>query len=337
MATTGRPGPVLVDVPKDVSNAHHGVVLARVHRRARPARLPAPDRGRPRARSVRRPSSSWPRSAPSSTPAAASSRPTPPRRCGELAERTGIPVVTTLMARGAFPDRHPLCLGMPGMHGNYTAVTAMQRADLLIALGSRFDDRVTGKISAFAPEAKVIHVDIDPAELGKVRPARRRRSPGDCRRHGVIDGDSSATVPAPGWLAGDGRRGRPSAPGATRSRAWQEEFPSTYDPPEEGGALKPQSWSRRCGTPPPTTPSSWPAWASTRCGPRSTGSSTTPTPGSTPAGGHHGLRRARRDRGQGGPARQDGVGHRRRRLLPDDRPGAGDGLQPSASPSRWPS
>ena len=87
----------------------------------------------------------------------------------ELAERTGIPVVTTLMARGAFPDRHPLCLGMPGMHGNYTAVTAMQHADLLIALGSRFDDRVTGKISAFAPDAKVIHVDIDPAELGKVR------------------------------------------------------------------------------------------------------------------------------------------------------------------------
>src|SRR5439155_18034615 len=65
----------------------------------------------------------------------------------ELAELTGIPVVTTLMARGAFPDRHELCLGMPGMHGNYTAVTAMQKADLLIALGSRFDDRVTGKVS----------------------------------------------------------------------------------------------------------------------------------------------------------------------------------------------
>jgi acetolactate synthase-1/2/3 large subunit len=73
------------------------------------------------------------------------------------------------MGRGTFPDSHPLCLGMPGMHGNYTAVTAMQKADLLIALGSRFDDRVTGKVSAFAPEAKIIHVDIDPAELGKVR------------------------------------------------------------------------------------------------------------------------------------------------------------------------
>src|SRR3989440_9405992 len=98
----------------------------------------------------------------------------------ELVDLTGIPVVTTLMARGAFPDAHPLCLGMPGMHGNYTAVTAMQKADLLVALGSRFDDRVTGKVSAFAPDAKVIHVDIDPAELGKVR---RPDVPivGDCR------------------------------------------------------------------------------------------------------------------------------------------------------------
>src|SRR5205085_8023000 len=77
----------------------------------------------------------------------------------ELAELCDIHVVATLMARGAFPDDHPLCLGMPGMHGNYTAVTSMQRSDLLIALGSRFDDRVTGKVPTFAPEAKIIHVD----------------------------------------------------------------------------------------------------------------------------------------------------------------------------------
>src|SRR5690606_6049600 len=87
----------------------------------------------------------------------------------ELAELCDIHVVTTLMARGAFPDDHPLALGMPGMHGNYTAVTSLQRPALLIALGSRFDDRVTGRVDAFAPEAKTIHVDIDPAELGKVR------------------------------------------------------------------------------------------------------------------------------------------------------------------------
>src|SRR5215510_16052845 len=74
----------------------------------------------------------------------------------ELAEMTGIHVVTTLMARGAFPDSHPLCLGMPGMHGNYTAITSMQESDLLIALGSRFDDRVTGRLDGFAPDAKVI-------------------------------------------------------------------------------------------------------------------------------------------------------------------------------------
>ena len=91
-----------------------------------------------------------------------------------LVDLTGFPVVTTLMARGSFPDDHELCLGMPGMHGNYTAVTSMQKADLLIALGSRFDDRVTGKVSSFAPDAKIIHVDIDPAELGKVRRATCR-------------------------------------------------------------------------------------------------------------------------------------------------------------------
>ena len=88
-----------------------------------------------------------------------------------LAEMVNIPVVTTLMARGAFPDSHPLALGMPGMHGTYTAITAMQKADLLIALGSRFDDRVTGNTDTFAPDAKIVHVDVDPAEIGKVRAA----------------------------------------------------------------------------------------------------------------------------------------------------------------------
>lgn len=88
-----------------------------------------------------------------------------------LAELTGIPVVTTLMARGAFPDSHPQNLGMPGMHGTVAAVAALQKSDLLIALGTRFDDRVTGKLDSFAPEAKVIHADIDPAEIGKNRHA----------------------------------------------------------------------------------------------------------------------------------------------------------------------
>ncbi len=87
----------------------------------------------------------------------------------ELAELVGAPVVTTLMARGAFPDSNPLHLGMPGMHGTVPAVLAIQESDLLISLGARFDDRVTGKPSEFAPDAKVVHVDIDPAEISKIR------------------------------------------------------------------------------------------------------------------------------------------------------------------------
>ncbi|GAA1606345.1 acetolactate synthase large subunit [Leucobacter chromiireducens subsp. chromiireducens] len=89
----------------------------------------------------------------------------------QLAELVGAPVVTTLMARGVFPDSHPQHLGMPGMHGTVPAVLALQEADLLITLGARFDDRVTGKAALFAPEAKVIHADVDPAEIGKIRAA----------------------------------------------------------------------------------------------------------------------------------------------------------------------
>ena len=149
-----------------------------------------------------------------------------------LAEMTGIPVVTTLMARGAFPDDHPLCLGMPGMHGNYTAVTAMQKADLLIALGSRFDDRVTGRLNGFAPDAKIIHADIDPAEMGKVR---RPDVPlvGDCRL--VIED----LIKAIKHLGGEKAQADRSQWKSTVS-GWQEKFPLTYDQPEEGGLLKPQ-------------------------------------------------------------------------------------------------
>ena len=89
----------------------------------------------------------------------------------QLVELVGAPVVTTLMARGVFPDSHPQHLGMPGMHGTVPAVLALQESDLLITLGARFDDRVTGKAALFAPDAKVIHADIDPAEIGKIRAA----------------------------------------------------------------------------------------------------------------------------------------------------------------------
>ena len=151
----------------------------------------------------------------------------------ELAELINTPVVTTLMARGAFPDSHPLCLGMPGMHGNATAITAMQKSYLLINLGARFDDRITGKVSTFAPDAKIIHVDIDPAEQGKVR---RPDVPivGDCRlvieelvktiKEMLANGDAQTDISA--WKS--------------RVSGWQEQFPLFYSPSEPGEALKPQ-------------------------------------------------------------------------------------------------
>ena len=147
----------------------------------------------------------------------------------KLAEATGAPVVTTLMARGAIPDSHELCIGMPGMHGNYTAITAMQEADLLVSLGARFDDRVTGQLSTFAPDAKVIHVDIDPAELGKVRRADVGIA-GDARR--VIEALTSAV---------EERQLEDLAPWWSQLHAWQERYPLTYDPQEPGKGLRPQA------------------------------------------------------------------------------------------------
>jgi acetolactate synthase-1/2/3 large subunit len=167
VASTGRPGPVLVDIPKDVLQA----TLS--YRDAVPVQLPGyQPRTKPNQRQIKE----------AARLILESQRPVIYAGGGvvkadaaealrRLAELTGIHVVTTLMARGAMPDDHPLCLGMPGMHGNYTAVTSMQRSDLLIGIGTRFDDRVTGKLAAFATGAKVIHADIDPAEIGKNRAA----------------------------------------------------------------------------------------------------------------------------------------------------------------------
>ena len=165
IASTGRPGVVLVDIPKDVLQARTIFTWP-------------PERTLPGYRVVTRPHHRPIRAA--ADLIAAAERPVlyvgggviksdaaPELR--EFVELTGIPVVTTLMARGAFPDSHRLHYGMPGMHGTVAAVAALQRSDLLIALGARFDDRVTGEPTSFAPQAKVIHVDIDPAEIGKNR------------------------------------------------------------------------------------------------------------------------------------------------------------------------
>jgi acetolactate synthase-1/2/3 large subunit len=143
--------------------------------------------------------------------------------------------VTTLMARGAFPDSHPLCLGMPGMHGNYSAVTAMQKADLLVALGSRFDDRVTGDVASFARDAKVIHVDIDTAELGKVR-----------RPDVGIVADCRLAIEALVTELGNDGGGDPARtlPWREQIDKWRSSFPYTYDrggdEPLGDRALKPQ-------------------------------------------------------------------------------------------------
>jgi acetolactate synthase I/II/III large subunit len=228
VATTGRPGPVLIDLPKDIANAQmewywpdtvdlpgykpttkgHPRMIREAAKLIGEAHRPVIYAGGGILKAH----------------AAAALR--------ELVDMTGIPVVTTLMARGAFPDSHPLCLGMPGMHGNYTAVTSMQKCDLLIALGSRFDDRVTGKVSAFAPDAKVIHVDIDPAELNKVR---RPDVPivGDCRL--VIEEINKAVRDLGGTEAQPDR-----SAWISQLQTWQKQYPLHYEQPDTGKTLKPQ-------------------------------------------------------------------------------------------------
>ncbi|MHA6784863.1 acetolactate synthase large subunit [Pseudonocardia saturnea] len=176
LASTGRPGPVLVDIPKDVLQEQTTFTW--------PAEMELPGyrpTTRPHGKQIRE----------AAKLICAAKQPVFYVGGGvlkaqawaellELAELTNIPVVTTLMARGAFPDSHPQHVGMPGMHGTVAAVAAMQKADLLVALGARFDDRVTGQLSSFAPNAQIVHADIDPAEISK---NRRADVPivGDCK------------------------------------------------------------------------------------------------------------------------------------------------------------
>src|SRR5690349_13468023 len=167
LASTGRPGPVLVDVPKDILQGQTRFAWPPVLDLPgyRPTLHPHGKQIREAARLIataRRPVL-YVGGGVIKAGASAALR--------QLAELTGIPVVTTLMARGAFPDSHPQHMGMPGMHGSVGAVYALQKSDLIIALGARFDDRVTGKLDSFAPGAAIIHADIDPAEIGKNRAA----------------------------------------------------------------------------------------------------------------------------------------------------------------------
>jgi acetolactate synthase-1/2/3 large subunit len=233
LASTGRPGPVLVDIPKDVLQAQttfswppqmdlpgyrpttrpHGKQIREAARLIATARRPVLYVGggviKARATAALR----------------------------ELAELTGAPVVTTLMARGAFPDSHPQHVGMPGMHGTVAAVAAMQRSDLLIALGARFDDRVTGQLSTFAPDAAVVHADIDPAEISK---NRRADVPivGDCAE--VISELITAVRAEFASLRSD------LTAWWAQLESWRTTFPLGYDPPTDG-MLSPQFAIKRIG------------------------------------------------------------------------------------------
>ncbi|MBU6144364.1 MAG: acetolactate synthase large subunit [Acidobacteria bacterium] len=167
IATTGRPGPVLVDIAKDAQNGKAEFVW--------PPKVDLPG-----YKPVTKPHGKQVQAAAQLIKEA--KRPVlyvgggiirsgADKELLELAKLTGAPVVTTLMARGAFPDSNPQNLGMPGMHGTVPAVTSLQKSDLLVALGARFDDRVTGQVKTFAVNAKIVHIDIDPAEIGKIKPA----------------------------------------------------------------------------------------------------------------------------------------------------------------------
>ncbi len=219
IASTGRPGPVLIDLPKDILNAQ-----MTWHSAATELDLPG----------YRPTVEGHPRRVKEAVELMANAR-RPVLYVGggvikaggseallELANRTGIPVTTTLMGRGCFPDSHPLAMGMPGMHGTYAAITAIQKSDLLVSIGVRFDDRVTGDPTKFAPSAQVVHVDVDPAEIGKVR-TPEVPIVGDAKR--VLEQLVEA------W----GTRAQPDrSEWLNQIRAWQRDHPLTYDQQPDG-------------------------------------------------------------------------------------------------------
>ncbi len=233
IASTGRPGPVLVDIAKDaLQKMTEFKYPASVSLKGYQPKL-APD-----AQSI----------TDAADLIAQSSKPVfyvgggvikanASRELMELAQLLGAPVVTTLMARGAFPDSHPLNLGMPGMHGTVAAVTALQKSDLLITLGARFDDRVTGKLSSFAVHAKVIHADVDPAEIGKNRFA-------DVAVLGDLKHTIAALIPAVKVALG---KNRPDLTAWLRQmNSLKATYPLGYDVPKDG-SLAPQYVIERLG------------------------------------------------------------------------------------------
>ena len=222
IARTGRPGPVLVDVAKSAMQAtttfswpptidlpgYHPVTKPHAKQIREAARLLA---------TARRPVLYVGGGAIRSGASA---------ELRKLVDASGAPAVTTLMARGALPDSHPQNLGMPGMHGTVPAVAALQKADLIVALGARFDDRVTGKLSSFAPHATIVHADIDPAEIGKNR-----------RVDVPIVGDLREVIAdlLPELAREHAQHGKPDLEGWWREiDGWRETFPLGYTEPEDG-------------------------------------------------------------------------------------------------------
>ena len=233
IASSGRPGPVLVDISKDALQKETNFVwptsinLPGYHPQL------TPDSGAIADAAALITQSSKPVFYVGGGVIKANAN----RELLQLAELLGAPVVTTLMARGAFPDSHTLHLGMPGMHGTVAAVTALQKADLLITLGARFDDRVTGKLSTFATNAKVIHADIDPAEIGKNRYA-------DVPIVGDVKETISALIPA---LKKALEKNRPDlTPWLRQMNSLRSTYPLGYDTPSDG-SVSPQYVIERLG------------------------------------------------------------------------------------------
>ncbi len=234
LASTGRPGPVLVDIAKDALQATTEFTwpvpfdLPGYH----PVTRPHSRQVREAARMITEAKK------PVLYVGGGVIRADASAELLQLAELTGAPVVTTLMARGAFPDSHPQHLGMPGMHGTVAAVGALQKADLLVTLGARFDDRVTGQLDSFAPDARIVHADIDPAEISK---NRRADVPivGDCKE--VI----AELITAVQAEHARGSVGDHADWWALLNR-WRAKYPLGYDEPEDG-SLSPQYVIERIG------------------------------------------------------------------------------------------
>ena len=234
IAGTGRPGPVLVDIAKDALQAT--TTFSWPQTLDLPGYRPV---SRPHAKQVREAARLMTEAhRPVLYVGGGVLRARAWAELRTLAELTGIPVVTTLMARGVFPDSHPQHLGMPGMHGTVAAVTALQKADLIVSLGARFDDRVTGKLSTFAPLATVVHADIDPAEISKNRVADVPIV-GDCKE---VIADLVVAVQAEHDA---GRRADLTA-WWRQLDGWRRTYPLGYETPADG-SLSPQYAIERLG------------------------------------------------------------------------------------------